>query len=126
VQFLNSLIFCFRLSLKNCWGNGITYDEEKTAHLVNGENQLWYSFKTSLLEHLACNPKRSGGDFHFKAKQFEAAQQRKTKSNIQANTNVVTAGIEVCKMKSAACSFESMLGFMSFCRVDVGNIGHGR
>eukprot|EP00794_Sanderia_malayensis_P018527 gene18527-20387_t len=40
--------------------------------------------------------------------------------------NQLCAGIEVCKMKSAASHFESLVGFFSFCGADVGHLGHGR
>ena len=45
---------------------------------------------------------------------------------LHANIAVVSAGIEACKVKTAARSFESLIAFLSFCGVDVGNIGHGR
>ncbi len=47
-------------------------------------------------------------------------------NNIDINVKLVAAGIEVCKMKSAGSSHESLVAFLSFCGVDVGNIGHGR
>ncbi|CAB4027232.1 Hypothetical predicted protein, partial [Paramuricea clavata] len=42
------------------------------------------------------------------------------------NTNLVSAAIQVCKMKSAGMAYETMVGFLSSCGADVGNIGHGR
>jgi hypothetical protein len=41
------------------------------------------------------------------------------------NTNLVAAGVQVCKMKAAAMNYESMVGFLSSCGADVGNVGHG-
>ena len=94
--------------------------------LLSGGNQIWYSFKSSLIEHLKYHLTRSGGQFHFKAKQFEYKTKKLENETIQANTIVVSAAIEVAKMKTAALSFEHFLGFLTFSGVDVGNIGHSR
>jgi hypothetical protein len=53
-------------------------------------------------------------------------EERRNARNNAVNVNVVSAGIEVCKRKAAACQFEAMVAFLSFCQPDVGNIGHGR
>ena len=45
---------------------------------------------------------------------------------MSVNANVVVTAIETCKVKSAAASFESLLGLVSICGADIGNIGHGR
>jgi hypothetical protein len=113
--------------IKNSWGNGLTYNAENTKKLMSGENQIyWYSFKESLSEHLSCHPHRSGGQFHLKAKQYQAIQKKKKIAQVNSNMTVVSAGIEVCKMKAAGSTFENMIGLLSFCGANVGNIGHGR
>ena len=112
--------------MNNTWGNGLSFSSEKCERLTSGGNQIWYRFKQSLSEHLSCNPNRSGGQFHFKAKQYTAARNREMNENISANMNVVSAGLQVCKMKSAAQSFEGLISLLSFCGTVVGNIGHGR
>ena len=117
--------FCCRLS-KNIWGNGITYDSSKTEKLVSGENQVWYSFKQNLLDHLSCNPTRSGGNFHMKAKEYEIMEEKRKKEALNTNVNIVSAGIEICKMKASGSAFEDMISFLSFCGAEVGSIGHGR
>ena len=94
--------------------------------LIEGGNQTWYSFKSSITDHISCNPKRGGGNFHFKSKQFEAAQEKQYMSTLSATTKVVGCALQVCKIKAAATHFETLVGFLSFCGVDVGNIGHGR
>ena len=53
-------------------------------------------------------------------------EERRNARNNAVNVNVVSAGIEVCKMKAAASQFEAIIAFLSFCQADVGNIGHGR
>ena len=89
-------MFDFRLSLKNIWGNGVLYDEDKTMLLIEGGNQTWYSFKSSIIDHISCNPKRGGGNFHFKSKQFEAAQEKQFMSTLSATTKVVGCALQVC------------------------------
>ena len=112
--------------MKNTWGNGVLYDKEQTDELLKGQNQFWYSFKSSLLNHFGCNPSRGGGQFHYKSKQFENSVKKNNQAILSANVKVVGTALQVCKMKAAALHFESMLGYLSFCGVDVGNIGHGR
>lgn len=62
----------------------------------------------------------------MKSLQYKFQQERRNARDNAVNVNVVSAGIEVCKMKAAASQFESMIALMSFCQADVGNIGHGR
>ena len=91
-----------------------------------GGNQQWYHFKNAVIEHIGCSSSRSSGQEHFKAQQF-AIKEREIKARfLNVNTNLVSAGIQVCKMKSAALAYETMVGFLSSCGADVGNIGHGR
>ena len=102
------------------------YEKEKAQCLMAGKNQLWYHFKSALIEHIGCSSSRSGGQEHFKAQQY-AIKEKETKARlVDVNTNLVSAGIQVCKMKAASSAYETMVGFLSFCGADVGNIGHGR
>ena len=114
------------LSSHLAYGNSLVYEEKKREQLISGGNQTWYSFKMSLQEHLSCHSSRSGGQFHFKAKQFEMKTSKSEKEHIRLNTAVVSAGIEVCKMKAAAYSFESLISLLSFCGTDGGDIGHSK
>ena len=102
------------------------YDKSKTDLLLQGSNQVWYHFKQALKEHVNCSSKRSGGQVHLKAKQFAVSMKKKETERMNTNANVVAAALETCKMKSAALSFESLLGLVSFCGSDIGNIGHSR
>ena len=94
--------------------------------LVSGGNQDWYNFKRALTDHVSCSSIRSGGHEHFKAKQYEIKERKRNAQNLKVNTNLVSAAIQVCKMKAAALNYENMIGFLSFCGSDVGAIGHGR
>ena len=94
--------------------------------LVAEGNQHWYNFKRSLTDHISCSSIRSGGHEHFKAKQYEIRERKRNAENIKINTNLVSAAIQVCKMKAPALNYESMIGFLSFCGSDVESIGHGR
>ena len=118
----NSKMFSNKLT----FGNGILYTENRKEKLLSGGNQCWYNFKSSLQEHLGCNSERNGGKFHFKSKQYEVKMKKSEEKLLHANIAVVSAGIEACKVKTIARSFESLVAFLSFCGVDVGNIGHGR
>lgn len=102
------------------------YDEQKTEKLVCGSVQEWYSFKNAICEHMSCSTSRSGGQFHAKALQHMLMEKQRNARNVSVNVNVVSGGIEVCKMKSAATHFETLMSFLSFCKADVGNIGHSR
>lgn len=102
------------------------YDKKKTEELMTGGNQQWYHFKNSLVEHIGCSLSRSAGDEHFKALQFAIKEKEIKARNVDVNTNLVAAGVHVCKMKAAAMNYESMVGFLSSCGADVGNLGHGR
>lgn len=107
-------------------GNGLDYFGEKQQKLIKGKHQSWYGLKSCLQEHLGCHPTRSGGQIHFKAKQYEMKMKRAAKEHLQASVVVVSSAVEICKIKSAAQSHESLIVFLSFCGADVGNIGHGR
>ena len=93
---------------------------------MQGSAQEWYSFKSRLYEHLSCSSTRNGGNFHMKSLQHQLKEKRRNARNVDVNVNLVAAGIEVCKIKSAGLSYESLVAFLSFCQADVGNIGHGR
>ncbi|XP_046847235.1 uncharacterized protein LOC124440832 [Xenia sp. Carnegie-2017] len=62
----------------------------------------------------------------MKALQYHLSQKQRKERNIDTNVKLVSAGIEICKIKTAALSYESLVAFLSFCGVDVGTIGHGR
>ena len=94
--------------------------------LIRGGNQNWFNFKRSLIDHVSCSQIRSGGQEHFKAKQYEIRERKRNAQNIKVNTNLVSAAIQVCKMKAAALNYENIIGFLSFCGSDVGSLGHGR
>ena len=102
------------------------YDKTKTELYASGSNQEWYSFKHALSEHMSCSSTRNGGQFHLKSLQHKFMEKRRNARNNSVNVNVVSAGIEVCKMKAAASHFEAMIAFLSFCQADVSNVGHGR
>ena len=108
------------------WGQGNKYGVDKTKKLVSGKNQEWYSLKNNLIEHMSCSSIRSGGQFHATALQFMLKEKQKMAKQMSTTVNIVSAGIEVCKMKAAALHFESILSFLAFCQTDVGNIGHSR
>ena len=76
-----------------------------------------------MIEHIGCSSLRNGGQEHFKAKQQMMVEKRRV---MDVNTNLISSAIQVCKVKAAGMSFESMVGFLSSCGVDEGNIGHGR
>ncbi len=110
----------------NSWSTGIVYSKEKMVKLIAGSNQEWYNFKQSLTEHLNCHPTRSSGQSHLKAKQYVLGKRKKHARCCETNNNIIAAAISTCKMKASALSYESMLGLMSFCGANVGDIGHGR
>ena len=114
------------LHTNSSWGHGLTYERQKTEHLMAGGNQQWYSFKNALIEHIGCSSIRSGGQEHFKAKQHAMKERKIQARNMDVNTNLFSAGIQVCKMKAAGMAYETMVSFLSSCGADVGNIGHGR
>ena len=93
---------------------------------MNGGNQQWFSFKNSLIEHVGCSSSCSGGQEHFKAKQHAMKDEKMNERNMAINTNLVSAAIQICKMKAAGLGYETIVGFLSYCGADVGNIGHGR
>ena len=78
---------------------------------MEGGNQQWYSLKNAMLEHLGCSSIRNGGQDHFKAKKYVMKEQKAHKRNKDVNTNLVSAAIQVCKMKSAGMSYEKVIGF---------------
>ena len=102
------------------------YHKTKTELYASGSNQKWCSFKNALSEHMSCSSTRNGGQFHMKSLQHKFMEERRNARNNAVNVNVVSAGIEVCKLKAAASQFEAIIAFLSFCQADVGNIGHGR
>ena len=108
------------------WAGGLIYEKQKTEALMAGRNQHWYSFKNAMIEHIGCSSLRNGGQEHFKAKQQMMVEKKKKRRVMDVNTNLISSAIQVCKMKAAGMSFESMVGFLSSCGADVGNIGHGR
>lgn len=108
------------------FGQGVLYDKKRTELYVSGSNQEWYSFKNALCEHMSCSSVRNGGQFHMKSLQHMFKMKRINARNDAVHINLVSAGIEVCKMKAAALQFESMIALLSFCQADVGDIGHGR
>ena len=56
-----------------------------------------------------------------------AIKEKKIKArNMDVNTNLVSAAVQVCKIKAASMAYKSMVGSISSCGADVGNIGHGR
>lgn len=107
-------------------GVGLIYDKNKTESFMAGGNQHWYCFKNCMIEHLGCSSTRSGGQEHFKAKQHAIKENKMKERNMNVNINLVSAAIQVCKIKSAGMSYETMVGFLSACGADVGNVGHGR
>ena len=111
--------------LHESFGNGIVFDQIKTELLSNGGKQTWYIFKQALREHVNCNFLCSGGHLHLKAKQFALEMLQKENQRMSINANIVATAIVTCKVKSAASSFESLLGLVSFCGADIRNIGHG-
>ncbi|XP_046864727.1 uncharacterized protein LOC124459283 isoform X1 [Xenia sp. Carnegie-2017] len=108
------------------WGLGLVYDVARTEKYSQGSNQEWYSFKNRILEHVNCSSMRNAGQFHMKALQYHLSQKPRKERNIDTNVKLVYAGIEICKIKTAALLYESLVAFLSFCGVDVGTIGHGR
>ena len=102
------------------------FEMKKTECLINGAHQQWYSLKNSMIEDLGCSSIRTGGQEHSKAKKYAMKEQKTQKRNKDVNTNLVSAAIQICKMKSAGMSYESLIGFLSACGADIGNIGHGR
>ncbi|XP_046862665.1 uncharacterized protein LOC124456224 [Xenia sp. Carnegie-2017] len=110
----------------NSWGLGLIYDVARTEKYSQGSNQEWYSLKNRILEHVNCSSTRNAGQFHMKALQYHLSQKQRKERNIDTNVKLVSAGIEICKIKTAPLSYESLVAFLSFCGVDVGTIGHGR
>eukprot|EP00794_Sanderia_malayensis_P021154 gene21154-23234_t len=108
------------------WGRGLNYDASRTEQYMGGSHQEWYSFKNRLVEHFSCSSTRNGGQFHLRSLQHQLKEKHRTDRNIRVNVHLVAAGIEICKIKSAGMSYESLIAFLSFCQADVGNIGHGR
>ncbi len=102
------------------------YDKTKTELYASGSNREWYSFKHAFSEHMNCSSTRNGGKSYMKFLQHKFMEERRKARNNAVNVNIVSAGIEVCKMKAAASQFEAMVAFLSFCQADVGNIRHGR
>lgn len=92
---------------------------------MKGGNQQWFSYKNALNEHVGCSSTRSGGQDHFRAKQYAIKEANIKARNMAVNTNLVSAAIQVCKMKAAGLAYETMVGFLSSCGADVGNTGHG-
>lgn len=111
---------------KNTFGVGLVYNADKAELLYDGGNQTWYSFKDAIIDHLCCHPTRNAGQCHLKAKIFKNKQQREERVRMDTNMNVVSAGLQVIKMKAAGLQFESMVALLTFCGSNVGNIGHGR
>ena len=97
------------------WGVGLIYDKNKTESFMAGGNQHWYCFKNCMIEHLGCSSTRSGGQEHFKAKQHAIKENKMKERNMNVNINLVSAAIQVCKIKSAGMSYETMVGFISAC-----------
>ena len=102
------------------------YKSEKSEKLMTGSNQDWYSFKRDLVEHISCSSIRSAGQVHLDAKQYSVNVKKKTAKSIEINTNLIAAAITVNKTKSAALSYETIVGLMGFCGANIGDIGHGR
>ena len=107
------------------WGSGIIFDTNKVGLLTTGGNQTWYSFKMSLREHHLCSSLCSGSQVHLKAKQHYLKSLQHEGKRLDIITNDVASALEVCKIKSAALLFEPVLGLVSFCGGEIGNIGHG-
>ena len=118
-------VFC-SITANRSWGHGLIYDQRKTDSLISGSNQDWYSFKSAIWDHMSCSSIRNGGQFHMKSLQHMFKDNKRKARNTAVNVKLVSAGIEVCKMKAAASHYESVVSLLSFCNADVGNIGHGR
>ena len=114
------------MQLNSSWGAGLVYAKEKTEAIMAGSNQTWYSFKNSLIEHLGCSSLRSGGQEHYKAKQFTLKEKKMQMKTREINTTLVSAAIHACKSKAAGMAYEKQVGFLAYAGVNVGNIGHGR
>ena len=93
---------------------------------MQGSAQEWYRFKSRLYEHLSCISTLNGGNFHMKSLQHQLKEKRRNVRNVDVNVNLIAAGKELCKIKSAGLPYESLVAFLSFCQAGVGNIGHGR
>ena len=91
-----------------------------------GCNQAWYSFKSSMVEHLGCSSVRSGGQEHYNAKQFVLKEKQFQKRTWILTQLLLLLLYRVCKMKAAGSSYERLAGFLSLCGSDVENIRHGR
>eukprot|EP00794_Sanderia_malayensis_P018378 gene18378-20229_t len=125
-EYIKASPFMKISSTNKTWGQGNKYGESKTESLVSGKNQEWYGLKSNLIEHMSCSSMRSGGQFHAAALQHMLKEKQKKTKHMSVTVNIVSAAIEVCKMKAAAVQFESMLSFLSYCQTDIGNIGHSR
>ena len=110
----------------NTFSTGIAVQKARVEHLVSGKNQAWYSFKSMLLEHASCSTTRNGGMAHYKA--LVAQKQRRiVKARLQqVVSNQMKSALLVVKMKYAALHYENVIGLISSCGADVGNLGHGR
>ena len=58
-------------------GHGLVYESEKTENLMTGSNQVWYTFKGFLIDHITCNSIHSSGQDHLKAKQYAVKKEEK-------------------------------------------------
>ena len=95
------------------WGGWLIYEKQKTEALMAGRNQHWYCFKNAMIEHIGCSSLKNGGQEHFKVKQQMMVEKKKKRRVMHVNTNLISSAIQVCKMKAAGMSFESMVGFLS-------------
>ena len=102
----------------------MTYDSEKAEKLMTGSNQNWYNLKSNLIEHISCNSIRSAGQLHLKAKHYAVKEKKLIAHSIEINTNLIAAAITVNKTKSAASSYETIVGLMAFSGAKIGDIGH--
>ncbi len=64
--------------------------------------------------------------FHVKALRHMLRTKKLQPRSTAVNNNLITAWIEVGRMKAAAPNCESMISLSSFCHAEVGEIGHGR
>ena len=77
------------------------------------------------MKHLGCSSLRSGGQEHYKVKQFTLKEKKMQMKISEINTILVSAAIHTCKSKTAAMVCKKQIGFLAYTGVNIGSIGHG-
>ena len=110
----------------NTFSTGIALNKDKVEALVLGHNQTWYNYKRMILDHVECSTTRNWGLSHYRALVAQKQISKIYEKLKLVMSNQLHAALTVVKTKTASLHYENMIGLLSSCGSEVGNLGHGK